>query len=280
MDTHCLSAGMVQAYAAYLRREERAAQTVRKYLHDVTCFCAFCGRDPVTKESVIHFKSVLLAQHSAVSVNSMLVAVNGFLAFLGWHECRVRLLRIQRSPYRDPRRQLTREEYYRLVNCAEQRRDRRLSLLVQTLCSTGIRVSELRCITVAALHLGRASVMNKGKKRTVYLPRALCARLKSYCAARRIRSGAVFVTRSGRPLDRSNIWCMMKALARHAGVRAEKVFPHNLRHLFAECYYRQKKDLDHLACILGHSSIDTTRLYIRTSGEQHRRELDQLRLLL
>ena len=280
MEQRYLSQDMLQNYRLYLQGEERAEKTIQKYVRDIASFLTFCGPEPVTKETVVQFKGWLLCSHNAASVNSMLAAVNGFLAFLGWHECRVRAIRIQRSAYRDTARQLTRQEYYRLVQTAQRRGQERLALLLQTICSTGIRVSELHGITVAAAHAGRAEMENKGKTRTVFLPRKLCAQLLRYCARHGIHAGEIFITRSGRPLDRSNIWSMMKALARSAGVAAEKVFPHNLRHLFAVCFYQARKDLDHLAAILGHSSINTTRIYTQTDGEKHRRELEALQLVL
>ena len=229
---------------------------------------------------VVQFKGRLLRSYSPASANSMLAAVNGFLAYLGWHECRVHAVRIQRSTYRDADRQLTRQEYCRLVKTAQRRGQERLALLLQTICATGIRVGEVRCITAAAARTGRAQVENKGKMRTVFLPQKLCAQLLCYCARQGIREGEIFITRNGRPLDRSNIWSMMKALARAAGIAAGKVFPHNLRHLFAVCFYQARKDLDHLAAILGHSSINTTRIYTQTDGDAHRRELETLRLVL
>ncbi len=280
MEPRYLSQDMLQNYRFYLQGEERAEKTIQKYMRDLSVFFGYCGTGPVSKETVVQFKGWLLRSHHAASVNSMLAAVNGFLAYLGWHECRVRAIRIQRSAYRDTARQLTRQEYYRLVKTAQRRGQERLALLLQTICATGIRVSELRGITVAAARSGRAELENKGKTRTVFLPRKLCAQLTRYCARHGICEGGIFITRSGRPLDRSNIWSMMKALARAAGVAAGKVFPHNLRHLFAVCFYQASKDLDHLAAILGHSSINTTRIYTQTDGERHRRELETLQLVL
>ena len=283
MEQRYLTQDMPEKYRSYLQSEERAEKTIQKYTRDIACFLAFCGREPgapVTKETVMQFKGWLLRGHSAVSVNSMLAAVNGFLAYLGWHECRVRAVRIQRSTYRDTARQLTRQEYCRLVRTAQRQGQERLALLLQTIASTGIRVSELHGITVQAARAGRAEVANKGKTRTVFLARRLCGQLIRYCARHGIREGEIFVTRSGRPLDRSNIWTMMKALARAVGVAPQKVFPHNLRRLFAVCFYQARKDLDHLAAILGHSSIDTTRIYTQTDGDDHRRELEALQLVL
>ena len=191
----------------------------------------------------------------------------------------MRPVRVQRRNYSESRRELTRQEYYRLLHAARRKGDLRLFHLMETICSTGIRVSELRFITVKAVQRGRADICNKGKYRTILLPRRLCEKLLHYCRERGITHGSVFVTRSGKPLNRSNIWAMMKALCRKAQVSAGKVFPHNLRHLFARCFYQCQQDLEHLASLLGHSSINTTRIYTRTNGKEHLRQIEQLRLM-
>lgn len=273
----------LQNYIHYLRKEERAGSTIQKYGHALRKFFACCyshGGGTLTKETVIAYKESLLRTHAASGVNSELAAINGFFAYMGWCECRVKPVRVQRRTYCDPAKELSRSEYTRLVNAAMARKNERLALLLQAICSTGIRVSEVQYLTVAALNKGQMEVYNKGKCRLVFLPAELCAKLRRYCGMRGIRQGSVFVTRTGRPLDRTNIWAMMKALCRHAGVEAKKVFPHNLRHLFARCFYQIQKDLEHLATILGHSNINTTRIYTQTSGGEHRRQIEQLHLLI
>ena len=209
-----------------------------------------------------------------------MAALNGFFTHMEWHECRVRPVRVQRRGYSDPEKELSREEYLRLVNAAKRRKNERLALLLQAMCSTGVRVSEVQYLTVEALGRSRMEVHNKGKSRTVLLRGALCEKRRLYCEKRGIRAGSVFVTRTGRPLNRSNIWSMMKALCGAARVDARKVFPHNLRHLFARAYYALERDIVRLADILGHSSIDTTRIYTMESGLTHRRQLEKMRLVI
>lgn len=267
-------------YEQYLREEEKSAATVQCYLRDLRQFYRACTEGRFTRESMGAYKASLLQRYAPASVNRAAAALNGFFTYMGWHGCRLRPVRVQRSTYLEPNRELSREEYLRLVEAAKARKDERLALLLQTICSTGIRVSELRFVTAAALGKGRMTVYNKGKCRTVLLPRALCTKLLTYCRRRGLHRGSVFVTRTGQPLDRSNIWAMMKRLCRRARVARQKVFPHNLRHLFARCFYKQQKDIDHLASVLGHSSVNTTRIYTQTSGEEHRRQLEQLHLLI
>lgn len=266
-------------YLRYLREEERSPATIRKYECALRRFFAQ-NTAGIVKETVICYKESLLKHRTASGVNSELAAINGFFAFMQWYDFRVRPVRVQRRTYCDPQKELSRQEYLRLVTAAQKQGNERLALLMQTICSTGIRVSEVKHLTVHSLHRGQMEVHNKGKSRMVFLPGALCAKLRRYCQKKGIRQGSVFVTRSGCPLDRSNIWAMMKALCRAAGVAAQKVFPHNLRHLFARCFYAVQKDIEHLATILGHSSINTTRIYTCTSGAEHRRQIEQLHLLL
>ena len=306
----------LRRYICYLREEERAASTIQKYEHALRRFFEAVRRDAakkaaaggnpgetvqggidpktagggipgetaegrgITKETVIRYKENLLKRRAASGVNSELAALNGFFTYMEWYECRVRPVRVQRRTYCDPEKELSREEYLRLVNAAAARKNERLALLMQTICSTGIRVSELTYLTVEAVDKGPMEVYNKGKSRMVFLPGKLCVKLRRYCKKRGIHRGRVFITRSGAPLNRSNIWAMMKALCGAAHVPARKVFPHNLRHLFARCFYEVQKDIEHLATILGHSNINTTRIYTRTSGSEHRRQMERLRLLI
>ena len=263
-----------------LFEQERAKKTIERYQHQLRAFAQWTEGRTVTKELTVRYKQWLMERYSPASVNVTLAALNGFFKFMGWQECRVRPVRVQRRHYAEPSRELSREEYYRLLKIARQKGDMRLFHLLETICSTGIRVSELRFITVQAVKRGRADICNKGKYRTILLPRKLCEKLLEYCRERGIWQGSVFVTRSGRPIDRTNVWAMMKALCTQAHVDAKKVFPHNLRNLFARCFYQKQRDLEHLATLLGHSSINTTRIYTRTSGEEHLRQIERLGLLL
>ena len=263
-----------------LFEQERAKKTIERYQHQLRTFAQWTEGRTVTKELTVRYKQWLMERYSPASVNVTLASLNGFFKFMGWQECRVRPVRVQRRHYAEPSRELSREEYYRLLKIARQKGNMRLFHLLETICSTGIRVSELRFITVQAVKRGRADICNKGKYRTILLPRKLCEKLQEYCRERGIWQGSVFVTRSGRPIDRTNVWAMMKALCTQAHVDAKKVFPHNLRNLFARCFYQKQRDLEHLATLLGHSSINTTRIYTRTSGEEHLRQIERLGLLL
>ncbi|MCQ4863516.1 tyrosine-type recombinase/integrase [Pseudoflavonifractor phocaeensis] len=264
-----------------LRTDERSANTVSKYLRDAAKFQKFLEQDYfscLSKQAVIAYKERLTRQYKPSSVNSMLAAINGFLVFLGRPDCKVKLLKIQRTNFRLSERELSRSEYRRLLDAAKQRGDERMYLLMQAICCTGIRVSELRYITVETLKYGMTRVNNKGRERAVLLPRELRKALLQYCARHDIRRGPVFVTRNGLPMNRSNIWAAMKRLCRMAGVDSQKVFPHNLRHLFALTYYVQEKDIAHLADILGHASIETTRIYTSVSGDRYQRSLSRMQL--
>ena len=275
-----LTPGHIRRYAAHLREQERAPATIRKYVHDLTALLNWLDGAPVTKAALIAWKEELTAAHAPATVNSMLAAVNGFLTWAGWRECTIKLLKIQRSLFCAADKELTKAEYARLVAAARREGNCRLSLLIQTICATGIRVSELKFITAEAVQSGRAEIVNKGKRRVVFLPSKLRRLLRDYLRAEKITAGAVFVTRTGRPLDRSNIWRDMKALCQSAGVEPSKVFPHNLRHLFARTYYAIERDLSRLADILGHSSVDTTRIYTIESGAVHQRQLERMGLVL
>ena len=275
-----ITADHIAHYAAYLQEQERAKSTVKKYVHDLHDFMAFLNGQPITKGGVIAWKEHLADTYTPATVNSMLAAVNGFFHFMDWPKLSVKPLKVQRPLFCDENREMTRAEYVRLVDAAQRQGNERLALLLQTICATGIRVSELRFITVEAAALGRTVVSNKGKRRTVFLPGKLCRLLKKYLKKQKITDGSVFVTRTGKPLDRSNIWRDMKALCESAGVEPDKVFPHNLRHLFARTYYALEKDLSRLADILGHSNVTTTRIYTAESGFVHARQMERLELIL
>ena len=275
-----LTAEHIRRYAAHLQEQERSAATIQKYTHDLAALLVWLDGEPLTKAALIAWKQELTGQYAPATVNSMLTAANSFLSFMDWQELSVKPLKIQKSLFCDEARELTREEYARLVQAAERRENRRLSLIIQTICATGIRVSELKFITAEAVQCGRAEITNKGKRRTVFLPDKLRRLLKKYLQKQKITAGAVFVTRTGKPIDRSNIWRSMKALCESAGVEPSKVFPHNLRHLFARTYYSLEKDLSRLADILGHSSVNTTRIYTIESGAVHARQLERMGLVL
>lgn len=270
----------IAEYAAHLREQERAENTIRKYTRDLTALWEWLDGRPLEKPLLIAWKEHLTAVYTAPSVNSMLAAANGFLRFMGWQQMAVRPLKIQKNLFCDEDRELMKEEYWRLVRAAKQEGNERLALVIQTLCATGIRVSELKYITVETVRLGRAEIANKGKIRTVFLPGRLCGLLKRYLRKSHRASGAVFVTRTGRPLDRSNIWRDMKRLCESAGVEPEKVFPHNLRHLFARTFYSIEKDISRLADILGHSDIGTTRIYTMESGKIHAMQIERMGLVM
>lgn len=275
-----LTADLIQKYLTHLQEQERSPHTISKYAHDLTALRAYLNGEPLTKTALIGWKAQLVAELAPASVNSMLVAVNGYLGFMGWPDLKIKLLKIQKSVFVDESKELIRTEYERLVRAAERQENERLSLVVQTICATGIRVSELRFITAEAVQCGRAEISNKGKRRIVFLPAALRKLLAAYLRKQRKISGPVFTTRSGEPLDRSNIWRDMKALCQSAGVDPKKVFPHNLRHLFARTFYSIDHDLSRLADILGHSSITTTRIYTAECGAVHAQQVDRLRLVI
>lgn len=275
-----IKSSMLEDYVVYLKQMERSTNTISKYVRDLRSFISHLSGAVLDKEEVMKWKKYLIDTYAPASVNSMLAAVN---SFFDWADCsayKVKPLKIQREIFLSQEKELTQKEYMRLVHAAEQKHNRRLSLLLQTICSTGIRVSELKYITVAAMQTGRAVVDCKGKNRTVFLPTKLCHALRCYCKMQGIESGVIFCTKAGIPLDRSNIWRDMKNLCESANVEQGKVFPHNLRHLFARTYYSLEKDLSRLADILGHSSVNTTRIYTMESGLEHARQLNKMELIL
>lgn len=280
MDEYKLTAEQVAAYGRYLKREERAPATLEKYLRDVRAFACWLDGETVTKEAVTGWKERLLAERRAPStVNTALSALNGLFRFLGWEECRARFVKVQRRLFRDPARELTRTDYDRLIATARELGRERLALLMETICATGVRVSEVRYLTVEAVQRGRAEISLKGKVRTIPIPTKLRRKLLKYAKKNKTVSGEIFLTGNGKSLSRRQIWAEMKRLCVHAGVEPSRVFPHNLRHLFAMAYYRAYRDIAKLADVLGHSSIETTRIYLLTSGAEHQRQLDRLGLV-
>ena len=270
---------IIRSFNNYLISEEKAEATVGKYLHDICEFQAWLGERELCKTAVLVYKSHLCEHYAPASVNAALSSLNCFFSFMEWYDLRVKSLKIQKQLFASADKELTKEEYDRLLRAARQKKNERLYLLMQTICSTGIRVSELRHITIEAIRFGVAEINCKGKRRRVFLPAQLCKMLKQYAKEQKIKSGAVFVTKNGNPLDRSNIWSDMKKLCKAANVSEKKVFPHNLRHLFARTYYTLQKDVVRLADILGHSSVNTTRIYTMESGEVHRKQIQRLGLL-
>lgn len=272
---------IINDFSEHLKSEEKSKNTVEKYLRDVRAFATVQNGEPVTKEAMIGYKQRLIESGYAVrSINSVLASFNSLFSFLGWHDCRVKALKVQRQVFCSEEKELTKAEYECLCRVAQSKHNERLNLILQTICGTGIRVSELPFITAEAVKNGEAIVNCKGKTRTVFLVKPLQKKLLRYISEQKIEFGAVFVTRNGKSMSRTNIWREMKGLCEEAGVNPQKVFPHNLRHLFARVFYGIEKDIAKLADILGHSSIDTTRIYIISTGTEHRRRMESMRLIL
>ena len=271
---------MIPPYETALREAEKSAATMEKYLHHVRQFVAHDAGRRIDKALVLEYKTRLGKLYAPSSANAALAAVNGFLRFWGFESCCVKPFKVQKQVYCSEEKELTREEYVRLVRAAKEKSSERLALLLETICATGIRVSELPYITVEAVARGEAVVHCKGKTRTVFLPAALQKKLRRYMQSQKIQSGPVFITRTGKPMNRSNIWREMKALCERAKVAPSKVFPHSLRHLFARTFYSIDHDVAKLADLLGHSNINTTRIYIITTGAEHRRKMETMRLVI
>lgn len=270
----------IARYGAYLREQERSAATLEKYTRALERFYAWLPKEKaVDKLLLIAYKEVLEKRYAPAGANAEIAAINGFCRHMEWLDCCVKPFRIQRRVFAEPERELSREEYLALVNAAEGKNNRRLSLLLQLMASTGIRVSEIRYVTVEALERGRVQIHLKGKIRTILLPGKLCRKLRKYQIDQGIKEGSLFRTRSGKALDRREIWAQMKRLCAYAGVPESRVFPHNLRHLFARVFYRAQRDIAKLADVLGHSSIETTRIYLLSSGQEHQAVLDRLQLI-
>ena len=271
---------LIKVFEQNMREDEKRDATIEKYLRDLHSFYAFANGKVLDKSLTIAYKSELEKRYALSSANSMIAALNSFLKFVGWGDCCVKQFKIQKKTYCPEEKELSKQEYLSLVKAAEKKKNERLSLLIQTICSTGIRVSEVEFITVDAVRRGEAIVSCKGKTRTVFIVSELRKKLLRYAKVKRIETGAIFVTRNGKLLNRSNIWHDMKSICKDAGVSPTKVFPHNLRHLFARTYYSVQKDIVRLADILGHSSINTTRIYTVESGIVHRKQIQRLGLLL
>ena len=285
MSKDIISEEIVAAFKKHLLEEEKSLVTVGKYIRDVNKFIKYIrddriARDGISKEYVIQYKNYLKDNYAAASVNSMIAAINSYFRFLNCSELCVRQLKIQKKAYCSAKKELTKDEYFKILYKARSTNQERLALILQTICGTGIRVSELEYFTVQAVKEGEVSVNCKNKTRSILIPQKLRLGLQRYAKKKGIKTGQIFITKNGKPMHRSNIWREMKAICKCAGVSREKVFPHNLRKLFAKCFYGMKKDIAKLSDILGHSNINTTRIYIMTSGYEPRREIEQLDLIL
>lgn len=269
----------MEAFLEHLQNEEKAKNTILKYARDVKAFSDWVGERALTKQTVLEYKELLCQAYAPASVNAALASLNGFFVFMERYDLKVKYLKIQKQIFSSSEKEMSKSEYERLVSTAEKNKNERLALVLQTIASTGIRVSELSHITAEAVRRGSAEIRCKGKYRQVFLPKQLCRILKEYAKKQKIKSGPVFITKNGKPLDRSNIWSEMKKLCKKAGVSKKKVFPHNLRHLFARTYYKIHKDVVRLADVLGHSNINTTRIYTMESGDVHRRQIERLGFL-
>ena len=280
MENKIMTTAQLASFRAYLQDEERSEATVEKYLCEVTQFAAWLNNTEVTKSAVAEWKEHLLSEgYEPSTVNGKLTALDRFFDFMGWSDCKVKHLKLQRRLFRDDNRELTKAEYERLIETAEELGKERLALLMESICGTGIRVSEVQYLTVEAAQQGKVEIYLKGKVRTILIPGKLCKKLLKYAKKHKIASGEIFLTRGGKSLSRKQIWAEMKALCKKAGVAPSKVFPHNLRHLFARTFYRVCRDVAKLADVLGHSSIETTRIYLISTGAEHAKTMDMLRLV-
>ena len=270
---------IIKKFREYLIDEEKSKATIEKYIRDITAFAAWLDGADLTKVKVLEYKEYLIKNYAPASVNSVLSSLNSFFGFNEEYGLKVKNIKIQKQIFAKNEKELSKAEYNRLLAAAKSKGNRKLFLLMQTICATGIRVSELCYITKESLKEGIAQVNMKGKLRVIIIPDELCKMLKKYAAEQKISSGSIFVTKTGRPLDRTNIWKLMKSLCESANVDKGKVFPHNLRHLFARTFYSIEKDIVRLADILGHSSVNTTRIYTMETWEICRRQVQRLGLL-
>lgn len=280
MNKKIITNELINNFKIYLYEEERSDNTIEKYMRDIRFFREWLQDKGIDKSIVIEYKKELCERYAIKSVNSMLSSINAFFVFMGWYDLKVKTLKIQRRIFADKSKELSKSDYERLLIAAKNKKNERLYYLMQTIAGTGLRVSEIKYVTCEAVRQGQAVINCKGKIRQIFLPKKLCQMLKKYVKSQNIKSGSVFVTRSGRPLDRYAIWKMLKDLCESAGVSKDKVFPHNFRHLFARTFYSLQKDIVRLADILGHSSVETTRLYTKESGTEHIKQLQKLGLLI
>lgn len=281
MNKKYLTSENINDFKKSLYSEEKSTATIEKYIRDIKALYCFAQNNSVTKEMVIEYKKKLISDgYTARSVNSMLAPINKLFSFLGWYDCRVKPMKVQQEIFRPEEKELTKAEYLRLVNAASKKKNERMSLILQTICGTGIRVSELQYITVEAAQKGSAYVNCKAKNRSIFIVKELRKKLLKYAKNKGITSGKIFITRTGKAIDRVTIWREMKKLCQEAEVNPSKVFPHNLRHLFARAFYALEKDIAKLADVLGHSNINTTRIYIVSTGIEHCRKMEAMRLIV
>ncbi|MCI8284517.1 MAG: tyrosine-type recombinase/integrase [Firmicutes bacterium] len=278
---HIIQEEYFEIFVYQMREDERSEGTIENYIRHVRLFAEWLDGNSVTKYNVNEWKMYLISNgYVSSTINAMLCSLNAFLRVMGWEDCRVKLLKIQRRLFREPEKELTREEYEILLKTAIKTNQKRLAMLIETICATGIRVSEVKYITVEALQKGRAKIALKGKIRDILFPKKLWNKLSKYIKSEKITFGEIFITENGKSISRKQIWAEMKELAKLAGVAASKVFPHNLRHLFARVFYKNNKDVAKLADVLGHSSIETTRIYLISTGEEHVKEMERLGLII
>ncbi len=277
---YTISVKQIEDFGKYLLAEERAPGTVEKYLSDVKKFRLWLGTGELCKESLTSWKGELCSSNrQPVTVNSTIAAVNSFLSYMGKSELKIKYLKLQKKIFRDSAREMTKEDYLKLISVAQSKNNNRLAMLIETICATGVRVSEVKYITVEAARKGRADISLKGKIRTILIPGKLARKLLKYSKRQKIYAGEIFITKEGKSLDRKQIWADMKKLCKKAGVSGTKVFPHNLRHLFARTFYKASRDIVSLSDVLGHSSIETTRIYLVTTGAEHAKKLEKLGLV-
>lgn len=274
-----ITLNQISEFKKYLLNEEKSSVTVEKYIRDVTTFYVWSNNRAIEKADVIAYKEFLMGTYKIASVNSMLSSINSFFTYLEWFELKVKTLKKQKELFIREEKELTKAEYERLLDAARSKKNKRIYYIMQTICATGIRISELRFITTEAIRMQRAEVRCKGKNRMVFLPKNLCKILKEYAKEENIQNGSIFTTKTGKPINRRNVWADMKKLCETANVARTKVFPHNLRHLFARTFYSQQKDIVRLADLLGHSSVNTTRIYTIESGNKHKRIIQRLGLV-
>ncbi len=281
MNKKTITVKEINAFKKALQLDEKSTATIEKYTRDVTSFMYYLNENAITKETTIEYKAHLLDMgYSIRSVNSIIASLNSFFTFFGWYNFKLKSIKVQRSIYCSKEKEITKAEYIRLIQTAYSKGNTRLGLIIETLGATGIRISELQFITVEAVNNNEAIVFCKNKMRRVFIVEKLKKKLLRYIASQQIKSGCIFVTRTGKPMNRCNIWREMKGICEDANINPKKVFPHNLRHLFARAFYSIEKDIAKLADVLGHSSINTTRIYIITSGEEHRRHMENIRLII
>lgn len=280
MEERMVSDEQIDRYCLWLLENEKSGRTIDKYRYYLKLLQEYLGGEAVSREKIIRWKADLRQRFAGVTVNVVLAALNGFFKYCGWADCVTKFVRVRRRLFYPEQREISREEYKKLVKTARKQGNERLAMLIQTICSTGIRISELQFITVEVVKQQIAEIESKGRNRTIFLTKQLCHMLRAYAKEQKIKSGMIFITRTGKKMDRSNIWREMKKLGVKAGVRKEKIFPHNFRHLFARLFYMQEKDLGRLADILGHSNLDTTRIYTMESGKNHIRQLENLNLIV